>query len=161
MHMIMDVVKALLIDPINNNKLFWGVSMLIVNLGSRHIVNDLGQVHEAIFSSPYFKPIIFMCIFFMATRDILTSLLLTFVCLIVLMGFLNEKSKYCLFKNVKPKVKPDEYLRAKSTVEEYERQNKESEKLNKAKADGNSEKHESPYAMYLQTSEKLFSKGNK
>lgn len=119
----MEYLQSAFLDPINNNRLFWGLSMLIVNLGSRYIVGDMGKVHEKIFTSPMFKPIIFFCIFFMATRDVGISITLTLGACIILMGLLHEQSKFCLFSNIKHQATPvtdQQYQQALKIIKVYE-----------------------------------------
>jgi hypothetical protein len=79
----------------NNSKIAWGISMLVVNLGSRYVIMDLGQNHERILNSPLVKPMIVFSIVFMATRDFWVSLVMTLAFLVVFIGLLHEKSRFC------------------------------------------------------------------
>ena len=40
MDIIMDTILTY-INTLNNNKIFWGVTMIMVNLGSRFVIGDL------------------------------------------------------------------------------------------------------------------------
>jgi hypothetical protein len=84
------------IDLLNNNKFFWGSCMLFLNMGSRFVIADLGSFNEKILSHNLVKKFILFCLFFVATRDILTSLLLTIAFSIIIYGLFNENSKYSL-----------------------------------------------------------------
>ena len=81
---------------IATNKLFIGCTMLIMNIGTKHIIADISPNLEELIKSPLFKQVILFCMFFVATRDIMSSIILTFAFNIVIKGLLNEKSKYSL-----------------------------------------------------------------
>jgi len=111
---------------INDNRYMWGVSMLLVNLGSRFLASDLGVVHEMILNNVYMKKVVLFAIFFMASRDIITSFLLTILYVIIIDGLLHEKRRFCIIpKKYRPNgISELDYLKAKSIVEKYERNNK-------------------------------------
>jgi hypothetical protein len=71
-----------------------GLAMIIMNFGSRYILGDLSQFHENVLKSEVAKKIILFCIFFVATRDILVAIMLTFAFYFVVFGILNEKKLY-------------------------------------------------------------------
>lgn len=115
-----------LLIALNNSKFVWGISMLVVNLGSRYVVSDLGKNHDRILNHPLFKPIIFFCIFFMATRDFLVAFLLTFLFFLIVMGFMHENSRFCfiprskeLYTNASKPPTREEYLKALETIDRY------------------------------------------
>jgi hypothetical protein len=91
------ILQAL--NGLNSNRVFIGVTMMIMNIGSRYVIADLTEVHQKIMSSPLFKQIILFCMFFVATRDIMTSLILTFAFVVIMHGLLNEKRKFNLLPN--------------------------------------------------------------
>jgi hypothetical protein len=117
-----------LLLTLNNNRLFWGLTMIVVNMGSRYIIGDLTKVHEAILSNDYFKVIILFCMFFMGSRDVLVAICLTFGFIIIVQTWLNEKSKYNLLPHhIKEKfidsVSKKEYDDAMKIIEKYKIQN--------------------------------------
>lgn len=83
-----------LLTTVGSNKIFIGVAMIIMNLGSRFLVNDLTPEHEAIMKSSLFKKVIMFCLVFVATRDILTAIILTFAFSVVMGGLLNKSSGF-------------------------------------------------------------------
>ena len=111
-----------IIELLNNSKFIWGITMLLLNVGSRYVVADLGKFHEAVLSNEYFKKIIIFSMFFVATRDILTAFLLTVLYILLIDGIFNEKRKYCIvptkYKTIT--VSEKQYLEAKRLVEKYE-----------------------------------------
>lgn len=85
-----------ILTSIATNKMFIGCAMLIMNIGTKHIVADITPALEEVIKSPIFKKIIVFCMFFIGTRDIMTSIILTFAFTVIINGLLNEKSKYSL-----------------------------------------------------------------
>lgn len=81
---------------IATNKVFIGVAILIMNMGSRFVIMDIGKMHERLLSNEIFKKVVIFCMFFVATRDIMTSVILTFAFIVLLDGLLNEKSRFNL-----------------------------------------------------------------
>lgn len=76
-----------------NNKFFVGTAILIVNMGSRYVISDAIAVHEKLLQHKLVKQIVIFSIVFVATRDIMTSIMLTFAFNVV-SSLLNSKSKY-------------------------------------------------------------------
>lgn len=117
---------------LNQNKVMWGVSMLLLNIGSRYVIADLGKSHEYILSNQVVKKLVVMSMFFVATRDILTSFLLTLSYILIVDGILHERRAYCLLPkkvvhNVNiggRSVSSDDYQRAKSIVASFEENQK-------------------------------------
>jgi hypothetical protein len=120
----MEVVSLL-----NQNKIVWGITMILLNFGSRFVIADLGKSHEIILSSQIVKKIVIFSMFFIATRDIITSFLLTLGYIIIIDGMLHEKRKYCILpKSILLKahnntnVSETEYIKAKETIDKYNKQ---------------------------------------
>lgn len=90
-----------ILTEIGTNKIFVGVAMLIMNMGSRHLLADISPNMESLMKTQLFKKVILFCIVFVATRDIITSLILTFAFSVVVNGILNEKSKYSFYNLLK------------------------------------------------------------
>jgi uncharacterized membrane protein (DUF485 family) len=131
---------------LNNDKIIWGVTMLLLNIGSRYVLSDLGMYHEKILKHELFKKLIVFSMFFVATRDIITSFILTVLYVILIDGIFHEKSKFTIVHKTDKTdntstIKEEDYMKAKKIVEEYERAN-----LNTG--DGLT-KEKSPYDIYL------------
>jgi hypothetical protein len=112
---------------ISNNKLFLGSIMLLTNIGSKYLVLDIPKNLETIFSKYFIlRCLVLFSIFFMATRDIKISLLLTLVFFIVLKYILNEKSSHCIIKeddNISNKITEQEYKSAQNIIYKYVKEN--------------------------------------
>ena len=128
-----------IIAGIGANKIFVGCAMLLMNLGSRFVVMDITKNHEKILSNSLVKKVIVFCMFFIATRDIMTSIIMTFGFVVIMNGLLNEKSIFnimpssmrvsngsdsasSVFEENKA-VTPKEYQDAITLVEKYINQN--------------------------------------
>jgi len=91
-------------DVLNNSKLFAGIIMILLNIGSKYIVMELSDTHEEFFNNIIIRRIIVFTVVFTATRDIITSLILTGVFILLVSGLFNEDSKFSVLKK-KPKKK--------------------------------------------------------
>jgi uncharacterized membrane protein (DUF485 family) len=133
------------INYLNGNKFFWGVTMLLLNFGSRYVIGDLGKLHEQILGNEIVKKIITFSLFFVATRDVTIAFVLTILYVIIVDGLLHEKRKFCIVPNawkgalsaptgvVVAEAKAattEDYLRAKEIINTYEMQeNKQDKKI--------------------------------
>ena len=91
-------------DVLNNSKLFAGIIMILLNIGSKYIVMELSDTHEEFFNNVIIRRIIVFTVVFTATRDIIISLILTGVFILLVSGLFNEDSKFSVLKK-KPKKK--------------------------------------------------------
>lgn len=114
-----------IITQMNTNKLFIGVSLILMNLGSRYVLGDINKTHEALLQSEVVKKIVLFCICFVGTRDILTACMLVFAFSIVVKGLLNAQSSF----NILPKyfiqkttISKNDYEKAKNIVVQYEQE---------------------------------------
>jgi hypothetical protein len=80
-------------DKVNTNKYFVGFMMIILTIGGRFIISELSDEQKEKIDTPIFRKIFIFCAFFMATRDIVTTMLLTTLFLIFLESInFDEKS---------------------------------------------------------------------
>jgi len=106
-----------LLSLANNNRVIWGLTMLLMNLGARYISADLGKSHEKILQSQVVKKLIIFSLFFVATRDILLSFLLSILYVIIIDGILHENSKFCI---VPKSLVDDKASKTDSTLATYQ-----------------------------------------
>ena len=112
---------------LSNSKLFSGCIMLMTNIGGRYLAQEMPDNVEKIFSKySIIRYLVLFSVFFMATRDIKTSILLSLLFFIVIKFFVNEKSTFCVVNDIKveKKITPDEAMRAKDLLEKFQLQNK-------------------------------------
>ena len=91
-----------LISSLNSSKYFSGALMILMNLGSKYVGLELSEFQDEFLSKKFIRRIIVFTIFFIATRDIIISLILTFLFIIFIGGILNDNSKFCLIKKKEP-----------------------------------------------------------
>ena len=94
-------------DGIFDNKYIIGIVMVIINFGARFIVNELNEEQKKLINSKYLRRIIIFLVIFMATRDIVISLVLTVVVILVIFEFFNEDSEYSLVPKKEKVIKDD------------------------------------------------------
>ena len=90
-----------------DNKYIIGIIMVIINLGARFIVNELNEEQKKLINSKYLRRIIIFLVIFMATRDIVISLVLTVIVILVIFEFFNEDSEYSLVPKKEKVIKDD------------------------------------------------------
>jgi hypothetical protein len=103
------------------------LSMVLMNIGSRYIAMDISKAQEQILKHQVFRRITLFCIFYVATRSVLTSCMLTFIFILINSCFLHEESMFCMLPYSARKVdvttiSVDEYIAAKKIVDAYEAQ---------------------------------------
>tara|TARA_B100000212_G_scaffold255835_1_gene196221 strand:- start:139 stop:507 length:369 start_codon:yes stop_codon:yes gene_type:complete len=99
-----------------DNKYMIGITMVIVNLGARFIVNELNEEQKKFINTKYLRRIVIFFLIFMATRDIVISLVLTVIVILVIFEFFNEDSEYSLVTK-KVDVKKNEELGKNEKIE--------------------------------------------
>ena len=106
---------------VNNNKYFYGLMMIILNIGSKYLTMDLSSpFHKALLSSTFMRRLLIFTIIFIATKDLKVSLILTATFVIIALNLFNDKSKYCILPksyrnldvNMDGEISPDEIERA-------------------------------------------------
>ena len=113
-----------LILSINNSKYVSGIIMIMMNLGSKYISEELSETQDNIFENKIMRGILLFSIVFFATKDVKISVTLTSIYIIVVNGFLNEYSPFYLFsrretfRNYPTK---KDYLRAKKIIKKFEK----------------------------------------
>ena len=84
---------------INESKFFIGLSMILLNIGSKYVDFKFTKTQEQLLRNGIAREILIFTIVFMGTRDILYAILLTAAFIILSEHVFNEKSKYCLVPN--------------------------------------------------------------
>ena len=85
MEKIIDDAKDSL-SCLNDNKYIIGITMIMLNIGARFIIDELDDDLRAMISNTYVRRVVVFCSFFMATKDLFTATVLTIIFVI----FINE-----------------------------------------------------------------------
>ena len=126
-----------MVNSLNSNPYFIGSMMILLNLGGRHLATGLTPEQDKFFQQPWFRRVLIFVVFFVGTRNILTSLFMSILINLILSLLLNDQSgMYILkpdFKNKNPEVKDvsGSPINTGLTPEETEIHKRLTEKLNK------------------------------
>jgi len=90
-----DIIQSNL-HILNNSKLFTGIIMICLNIGSKFITVKLTKSQEEFMKNYVTREILIFAVCWMGTRDILISFLLTFVFFIITEYLFNEESSLCV-----------------------------------------------------------------
>lgn len=92
----------MLIAGLNTNTYIIGISMILLNLGGRHLALGLTPEQDKFFQNLWMRRAMLFVVIFVATRNLFTALWLS-VGLILLIGYLlNEHSELYLFGDPTP-----------------------------------------------------------
>jgi hypothetical protein len=85
------------IASVNTNTYLIGMSMILLNLGGRHLAPSLTAEQDRFFQNPWIRRAMLFVVIFVATRNIFTALWLS-IGLVITIGYLfNEHSSMYLF----------------------------------------------------------------
>jgi hypothetical protein len=95
------------IQGINTNGYLIGVSMLMLNLGGRHLALGLTPEQDKFFQNVWIRRALLFVVIFVGTRNIFTAFWLTLGVVLVIGYLLNEHSSFYLFgEPVEPPSQP-------------------------------------------------------
>ena len=143
-----------IISSINSNPYFIGSMMLLLNLGGRHLATGLTPEQDKFFQQPWFRRLLIFIVFFIGTRNIISSIFMSII-FILLVGYLfNDSSSLYLFKLSLEEKKKEEKDQANSapiytglTPEETDIHKRLTEKIERTKK---TEEVKEPVAQNLQ-----------
>lgn len=69
---------------INENKYIIGLTMIMLNIGARFIIDELDDDLRKIISNTIVRRVVIFCSFFMATKDLFTAVVLTIIFIILI-----------------------------------------------------------------------------
>jgi hypothetical protein len=83
------------ISFLNNSKVFAGIIMIILNIGSKFITIQFSKSAEDFLKLTVTKYLLIFAMAWMGTRDIYVALILTILFIIFSEHLLNDESKFC------------------------------------------------------------------
>lgn len=86
-----------MISGLNTNTYLIGLSMILLNLGGRHLAPSLTSGQDKFFQNQSIRRIMLFVVIFVATRNIFTALWLTLGLVLIIGYLLNEHSSLYLF----------------------------------------------------------------
>jgi len=81
------------LEQMSENKIFIGLIMVLVNIGARFIIEELGEEHRKIIQNTYFRKFVVFCSVFMATRDIGVALIVTLIFAVIINEILGKEEE--------------------------------------------------------------------
>ena len=118
----------------NNSKFLLGITMLLLNVGSRYVELGFSKTQEQALRNGLGREIFIFAVVFMGTRDIIISIMMTASFIILSDYLLNERSRFCIMPNSMKKISnvidfnndgiisPDEEEKALELLRKAERQ---------------------------------------
>ena len=70
--------------------------MILLNIGSKYFVQEFGSSVDFFFNIKIVRRLLIFTVFFIATRDVKTSIILTAAFVVIALELFNEKSKLCI-----------------------------------------------------------------
>jgi len=119
-----------ILTRLNNSKYFSGIVMILLNIGSKYVSLELSEAQQQFLNHPIIRKLLVFTIFFVATKDIVVSVILSTIFIIFVCGIFHEDSRLCVFKNVlksfcekrKVVINKEDYEKAKKIISKYESQ---------------------------------------
>jgi hypothetical protein len=94
--------KISILDAINTNKFFIGVMMILLNIGSRHLVDEFSGDEKEYNRNLLMRRIAIFAVCFIATRDVIHSTLLTAGYVIIASGVSRRSAEGMANQKVDP-----------------------------------------------------------
>ena len=130
------------LNSINQSKLFMGIIMLLMNVGSKYIEFGFSKTQEEALRNGIGREILIFAIVFLGTHDIVISILMTAAFIILSDHLFNEESAYCVAPNYLKgisalidtnndgKISPEEEKRAMEILRQADLQRDEQQQQN-------------------------------
>ena len=96
-----------IINNINQSKIFAGLALLMLNVGSKHIDISLTPAQQAIFKNSITKQVLIFSIVWVGSRDVYTALLITSTYVLITEILLNGKSNFSVLPEKLKKMEAD------------------------------------------------------
>ena len=110
---------------INNNKFFAGIVMLIMNIGAKYATIEFSKTQEQYLKNVFSKQLIIFAMAWVATHDIIISILLTSAFVILSDFLINPESQLCML--------PERYKTMHTILEDKSDEMISQDEINKAK----------------------------
>ena len=120
------------INTINSSAFLAGISMLILNIGSKYLEIGLSKTQEQAIRNSIAREILIFTIIFVGTKDIILSLFMTSAFIILADFLFNNNSKYCICRSYLNRIEMEADLNGDNKISEEEEE-KAIELLRKAK----------------------------
>ena len=112
------------ISALNNSKFFAAITMLVLNVGTKYLALDISESQEEFLKHILVRRFALFTVFFIATRDVVFSLILTGLFIIFVGNIFNENSKFSVLKKKKKqlKISEEDYIKSLKIKSLFEKQ---------------------------------------
>lgn len=84
------------LNKINNSKLFAGLVMILLNIGSRFVKIEVSKSQEKYLKKSLGRHLMIFAVSWLGTRDVLIALTVTAIFNVFIGYLFNEKSRFCI-----------------------------------------------------------------
>lgn len=84
------------IKNINGSKLLVGISLLLINVGSKYVEMNFSKTQEEALRNGLGRELLIFAMLFMGTHDIIISILMTSAFIVLSNYLFNENCRYCI-----------------------------------------------------------------
>lgn len=96
-------------NSLNNSKLLLGISLLLINIGSKYIELEISSTQAEYIRNSIGRELLIFSMVFTGTRDIILSILLTSAFIILSNTIFNEKHHLCII--------PEKYKKINNAID--------------------------------------------
>jgi hypothetical protein len=136
------------LNLVNNSKIFAGVIMICLNIGSKFITVKLSKSQEEYLKNHVAREFVIFAACWMGTRDVLLSILLTIAFFIITEYFFHEDSSLCIMPEYLKRIQSSIDLDGDGVISQSEIDNA-MKILTKAKEFKRSKQKEDVYRYFL------------
>ena len=105
---------------LNQSSYLSGIAMILLNVGSRYIDLKLSKTQEEALRNGLGRKFLIFSMVFMATRNIVTSILMTAAFIVLADHIFNEKSKFCIINKSLEKISKEMDINNDNKISEEE-----------------------------------------
>ena len=116
----MNMLQLKVLDPINTSQLLVGCAMIFLNVFSKYVDIKLSKVQERYIKNILTRELLIFCISFLATRNLVLSIVLTASFMVLAGHLFNEKSRFCIISKKLKEIEDAIDLNDDGQISKYE-----------------------------------------
>ena len=117
----MDLLHLNILDPINQSQLLAGCAMIFLNVFSKFVDIKLSKVQEKYIKTILTRELLIFCISFLATHNLILSIILTASFMVLAGHLFNEKSRFCIISKKLKEIEDAVDLNKDGKLSDYEK----------------------------------------
>jgi hypothetical protein len=92
----MMIILDKIFNWLNSSSYFLGLMMILLNIGSKYLMIEFGSIIDYVFNIKFIRRLMLFTVFFVATRNVKTSIVLTGIFIVLSFELFNDKSNNCI-----------------------------------------------------------------